>query len=118
MQHYAIPTRTITETNKLVYTTATVILEMTGYKNTIGHKEHYSPWMRSVEAKIKETRREVSQLSELQKGICGNYNKLFIPEALETAKQRLTALATHLKRYTGEAEARRINWTSPLKHPK
>eukprot|EP00064_Thunnus_orientalis_P013602 superscaffoldBa00002245_g13641 len=37
------------------------------------------------------------------------YNKLSIPEALETAKQRLTALTTCLKRYTGEAEARGIN---------
>ncbi|KAA8578119.1 hypothetical protein FQN60_009194, partial [Etheostoma spectabile] len=37
------------------------------------------------------------------------YHKLSIPEALETAKQRLTTLATRLKRYKGEAEARRIN---------
>lgn len=37
------------------------------------------------------------------------YNKLSIPEALETAKQRLKALATQLKRYTGETEARKIN---------
>ncbi|KAA8577610.1 hypothetical protein FQN60_007909, partial [Etheostoma spectabile] len=68
---------------------------------------------RRLEAKIKATRREVSQLSELQKGarkgLSKKYNKLSIPEALETAKQRLTALATRLKRYKGEAEARRIN---------
>ena len=110
-----IPTRTIFETNQLIYTTATVILEMLGYKmNTMSHKEHYPPWRRRLEAKIKATQREVSQLSELQKGvgmkgIPRKYNKLSIPEALETAKQRLTALATRLKRYTGEAEARRIN---------
>ena len=32
-----------------------------------------------------------------------------VPEALVTAKQRLTTLVICLKRYTGEAEARRIN---------
>eukprot|EP00064_Thunnus_orientalis_P024686 superscaffoldBa00010993_g24989 len=110
-----IPTQTVTETNQLIYTTATVILETLGYKmNTMSHKEHYPPWRRRLEAKIKATRREVSQLSELQKGvgmkgIPRKYNKLSIPETLETAKQRLTALATRLKRYTGEAEAKRIN---------
>ncbi len=107
---HTIPTKAITETNELMYATATVILEMLGYKmNTTSHKEHYPP----SKAKIKATRREVSQLSELQKGVRKGlpkkYNKLSIPEALETAKQRLTALATRLKRYKGEAEARRIN---------
>ncbi|XP_078020835.1 uncharacterized protein LOC144459905 [Epinephelus lanceolatus] len=66
-----------------------------------------------LEAKIKATRKEVSQLSELlkgvgKKGIPRKYNKLSIPEALETAKQRFTGLATCLKRYTRKAETRRI----------
>eukprot|EP00064_Thunnus_orientalis_P015365 superscaffoldBa00002837_g15417 len=87
---------------------------MLGYKMNTINKEHYPQWRRRLEAKIKATRREVSQLSELKKGvgtkgIPKKYNKLSIPEALETAKQGLTALATCLKRYTGEAEARRVN---------
>ena len=45
----------------------------------------------------------------VNKGAPRKYNKLSIPEALETAKQNLTALATQLKRYTKEVEARRIN---------
>ncbi len=45
----------------------------------------------------------------VNKGAPRKYNKLSIPEALKTAKQRLTALATRLKRYTKEVEARRIN---------
>ncbi len=45
----------------------------------------------------------------MNKGAPRKHNKLSIPEALETAKQRLTALATQLRRYIEEAEARRIN---------
>ena len=64
--------------------------------------------------KIKATRREVSQPSELQKGaikreLPKKYNKLSIREALDAAKQHLTALAIHLRRYTTEAKARRID---------
>lgn len=37
------------------------------------------------------------------------YSELPKPEALETAKQRLTVLASHLKRYTRKLEGRTIN---------
>ena len=37
------------------------------------------------------------------------YSKLSTAEAPEIAKQRLTAQATHLKRYIREVETRRIN---------
>lgn len=37
------------------------------------------------------------------------YYKLSKPEAIEIAEERLVDLATCLKRYTREAEARRIN---------
>uniref|UniRef100_A0A669EZW7 Reverse transcriptase domain-containing protein n=1 Tax=Oreochromis niloticus TaxID=8128 RepID=A0A669EZW7_ORENI len=107
-----IPTTTITDTNKLIYTTAAVISEMLGYKLN-SHKGQYPPWRRRLEGKIKVARREVSQLTELQKGatkkVHKKYSKLSIPEALETAKQRLTALASRLRRYTREIEGRRIN---------
>ncbi|KAK1797294.1 hypothetical protein P4O66_008674 [Electrophorus voltai] len=49
---------------------ATVILEIHGYKmNTI--KEQYPPWRRRLEAKIKATQKDVSQLPEMQKGTRG-----------------------------------------------
>ena len=62
---------------------------MPGHK--MNSKEQYSPWRQRLEAKIKATQREVSQLSELQKGamkkeLPEKHNKLSIPEALETAK--------------------------------
>uniref|UniRef100_A0A3P9C3E3 Potassium channel, subfamily K, member 10a n=1 Tax=Maylandia zebra TaxID=106582 RepID=A0A3P9C3E3_9CICH len=85
---------------------------MLGYKLN-SHKGQYPPWRRRLEGKIKVARREVSQLTELQKGATNKvpkkYSKLSIPEALETAKQRLTALASRLRRYTREIEGRRIN---------
>ncbi|XP_076733794.1 uncharacterized protein LOC143414044 [Maylandia zebra] len=91
---------------------AAVISETLGYKLN-SHKGQYPPWRRRLEGKIKVARREVSQLTELQKGatkkVHKKYSKLSIPEALETAKQRLTALASRLRRYTREIEGRRIN---------
>ncbi|KAK7930440.1 hypothetical protein WMY93_006835 [Mugilogobius chulae] len=111
----AIPTTTITETNELIYTSASVILEVLGYKSNHGsHEKQYPPWKRRLEAKIKAARREVSQLTEAQRGamkrpVPRRYSQMPIPEALETAKQRLQALASRLKRYTKENEAKRIN---------
>ncbi|XP_051939828.1 uncharacterized protein LOC127612992 isoform X2 [Hippocampus zosterae] len=72
------------------------------------------PWKRRLEAKIKAARKDVSQLTEAQRGVMKRpiperYIQMTIPEALETAKQRLQALSSRLKRYTKENEARRIN---------
>ena len=38
-----IPTGTITKTNKLIHSTATVIMEMLGYKVGPGHNKQYPP---------------------------------------------------------------------------
>ena len=69
-----------------------------------------------LEAKIKTTRREVSQLGEIQKGLdlkdktrLLGKDKRLSTEALETAKQRLATLASRLRRYTKEAETKKIN---------
>lgn len=57
----------------------------------------------------------VSQLSELQKDamkrVSKKYSKLSIPEALENAKQRLTALTSCLSN-TGRATGRRTQHMS------
>ena len=44
-----------------------------------------------------------------KKGLLKKYGLLSTAEALGTAQQRLTALAIRLKRYSREAEAKRIN---------
>lgn len=48
------------EPNKLIYTTATVMLAMLGYGFTRGQKQLYPPWRRRLEAKIKVTWGEVN----------------------------------------------------------
>ena len=111
-----IPTVIITRNNELVCTAAAIILEMLGY--TIKKKSStQAPWKIRLEAKIKTTRREVSQLVEIQKGadikdktrLLRKYKELSPPEALGTAKQRLAALASRLRRYTKEAEVMKMN---------
>lgn len=69
-----------------------------------------------LEAKIREAQKDVSELKEVQKGVMRNrswmdkqYNKMYITESLETAKQRLTVLVTRLNGYTREEEAKRVN---------
>lgn len=62
-----------------------------------------------MEAKIKTTRREVSQISELQKGsnkkgLPEKYKKLSIPEVLKSTKQRL-----RVPEEVHQREVRRIN---------
>ena len=67
-----VPTNTITETNWLIYAAATVIFEMLGYKtNSNGSRkeQEHHPWKRQLEAKIMATRREVSLVLEMQKGM-------------------------------------------------
>lgn len=46
------------------------------------------------------------------------YSKVFITEALETAKQRLTPLATRLKRYEKEAEVEGMNGLFSTQEPR
>ena len=60
-----IPAVTITETNKLIYATTTVILEVLGYKLNMSKGQY--PWRRQLEAKSKATWIEVSQLSKLER---------------------------------------------------
>lgn len=46
--------------------TATVILEMIGYKKGSEHYREHPPW--HIQSKIRATRREVSWIAKLQKG--------------------------------------------------
>ena len=83
--------------------------------NSSWKEQEHPPWKRQQEAKIMATQREVILLSEIQKGVNiqkqlpQKYSKLSTAEALKTAKERLTVLDLHLKRYTREAENKRIN---------
>ena len=101
-----IPTATITRTNELVYTEATVILEMLGY--TIKTKSSTpAPWKMRLKPRSRPQGEKLASSGKIQKGgelkdktrLLGKYKGLSSPEALETAKQRLAALANRLRRY-------------------
>ncbi|XP_073427278.1 voltage-dependent calcium channel gamma-8 subunit isoform X2 [Dendrobates tinctorius] len=107
---------TITQANKLIYATASAVMEMLVYTTNKNNRSTCPPWKRRLEAKIKVTHRKVRQLTEIQKGVkiknqtkLDKYKGLTPNEALETAKQRLTAHAARLGRYTRVAEAKKIN---------
>lgn len=100
-----VPIESITETNRLIYTKATVIFDMLGYTMNSNHNKQDPQLRRRLEAKIKATQREFSQLSELQKGVSKKgvpkkNNTMSIADSLENAKQQLSALTSDLKRYT------------------
>lgn len=91
------------QSNQLFSTTATVILELLGYEINNPTCRECPPWKIRLEVKIKEAQRDISWLTEVQKGVmtdrsCMNkkYNKMSISEARETARQRLTALAVNM----------------------
>jgi len=94
MQQYIPYLKGQSQTNELLYTRDEVILELPGYRTrniTRSSKGQYATCRRGLEAKTKATWREVSHLSELQKGamkrkLLKKYNKLSIPEALGTVK--------------------------------
>ena len=77
----------------------------------------YPPWRIRLEANIKATKGEVSRLLALDMGttkkVPRDYSKLSITVALETVKQKLTVLATSVKKHTGEQRE-----FSPLNHQK
>jgi len=111
-----IPTSDITETNALIYAAARTLLEQSGIMRPQQPQNFCNAWQIRLEKKIKKQRAEVSKLSTLASGIAirdarlrQKYQDTTPQVALEIAKQRLTALAARLKRYTREAESRRIN---------
>lgn len=77
--------------------------------NSISHKKQYSPWRARLEVKMNATRREAAsyQKDVMKKGLPRKYNKMSIPEALETTKQRLTALPFE-----------KVHWTSRIQKDK
>lgn len=91
--------------SECIYAAVTVILQMSGYKmNRVKHKEQRSPWRR-LEARIK-----AAQATEECWERTAKESKLSLPQGRKTALRRLVALAAaHLKVYTRDEQARRIN---------
>ena len=105
----------ITETNALIYDTVTALQENVG-KRSLHLKHPALAWQQWPERKIKRLRSDVSKLSEIAKENATKNQEWLrklrdtpVTTALETAKQRLVALAAWLKRYDSENEACSIN---------
>lgn len=113
------PHYTPLQPNQCVYATATVILEMHGYKIKTKNVNECLPWRRRLEGKIREAQRDISQLTEVQNGIMSNrswvmkYNSMSICETLKTVKQRLKALESKDRRDIREPETKGINSLFP-----
>ena len=116
----SIPTKNITETNLLMYSTAKTIARRIqgGERAKKPTKPQTPPWRRRLENKIAQTRKDISKLDAAKRGrtkLTDDLKQKYWLEqrgfnhAIEDAKQRLTALAHRLKRYNARNEQFRVN---------
>ena len=110
-----IPTVNITETNAMIYATVKALQESVGKKGSRPQTPRNALQQR-LERKLKRLRSDASKLSEVAKRNATNNQEWLkklrdtpFTTALETAKQRLVALAAQLKRYNSENKACAIN---------
>ena len=105
-----IQTDSITETNTLIYSAATITLEEMGVKALpTRHQVSAPPWRLRLENNIKNLRIKISKLSQELVSSTKHLRQAAMKEALESAKQRLIGLSVRLKRYTKEQESKRVN---------
>ncbi|XP_067940186.1 uncharacterized protein [Watersipora subatra] len=105
----SITIESIGETNALIYSTATVVLEQMGIKPLSTKLQATPSWQLSLQNKIKDLRKKVSRLSERSNHSLERSKRETTIEALESAKQQLVALSPRLKRYTNERHNKRMN---------
>ena len=114
-------THSITKTNELFYAEAFVVTNRLGVKNdkVAGKKEPM--WKRRLQNKIKELRKDLSQLEALQDKDISNFRHWERLErkysirvrrlnvVIEELKQRITAIAGKVRRYQGRVDSYRQN---------
>ena len=114
-------THSITKTNELFYAGAFVVTNKLGVKidKVAGRKEPM--WKRRLQNKIKEIRKDFSQLEALKgKGVSNSrhWERLErkysirvkrLNVAVEELKQRITAIAAEVRRYQGRVDSYRQN---------
>ena len=111
----------ITKTNELFYAGAVVVTNRLGVKidKVAGRKEPL--WKRCLQNKIKELRKDLSQLEALKDESVSNFRhwerlqrkysirvKRF-NVAIEELKERITAIAAKVRRYQGRLDSYRQN---------
>ena len=109
----SIPTRSITETNKLLYTTGLVVTGELGYKmnERKRNNDKYPPWKRRIQNRINNMRKDISRLKELdaknlknkrlENVLTNKYqlNNKSIKQVIEELKQHVKALGKKIERY-------------------
>ncbi|XP_067945352.1 uncharacterized protein [Watersipora subatra] len=105
----SISTGSISETNALIYSTATFILEEMGIKPLPTKLQVIPSWQLRLQNKIKDLPKKVSWFSERSNHSLERSKREATIEALESGKQQLVALSARLKRYTKEQDNKRMN---------
>ena len=112
-------TQSITKTNELFYAGAVVVTNRLGVKigKKAGRKE--AMWKRRLQNKIKELRKDLSQLEASQDKDISNfrhwerlerkYSVKRLNVVIEELKQRITAIAAKGRRYQGRVDSYRQN---------
>ena len=114
-------THSITKTNELFYAGAVVVTNRLGVKiNKVAWRKE-PMWKRRLQNKIKELRKDLSQLeASKDKSICnfrhwerlGRKYRIRVKRlnvAIEELKQRITAIAAKVRRYQGRVDSYRQN---------
>ena len=114
-------THSITKTNELIYAAAFVVTNRLGVKidKVAGRKE--SMWKRRLQNKIKELRKDLSQLEAPKDKDISNFRHWerferkysirvkILNVVIEDLKQRITAIAAKVRRYQGRIDSYRQN---------
>ena len=113
----------ITAINQLCYAAATIITEMTGNKKIKQQRKRKQPkWKEDIEKDIFKKRKDLSILTEMEKGAISHQrkerqmkkrynikNRGDIPEAREKLKQQIQAKAQRIRRYEKRSKQFRQN---------
>ena len=114
-------THSITKTNELFYAGAAVVTNRLGVKIDKVAWRKEPMWKRRSQKKIKDLRKDLSQIEALKDKDISNFRQWEILErkysirvkrlnvAIEELKQRITAIAAKVRRYQGWVDSYRQN---------
>ena len=115
-------THSITKTNELFYAGATIVRNRLGVKiDKVAERQWKRMWKRSLQNKIKEPRKDLSQLEASKDKDTSNFRHWGRLErkysirverlnvVIEELKQKITAIAAKVRRYQGQVDSYRQN---------
>ena len=119
----SIDTSTITETNNLLYATATVVTEEMGIdiKKVNNKRNQIPPWKRRLQRRLTDLRKDLSRLDELKEGRLKNqriitalFNKYQLEhrplkQVIEECRQLIIAESKKIQRYENKIKFHQQN---------